>query len=229
MKNRRILLSKNVIDTLIKIGGSISENSSRKQIETLGQVLYDIYINLKKFLVSSGGGIFAELIRKLQKDFRFSDEIAHWMAIYGMEQHSLFLKEFIPNSILIEVKDYKKISASQSNNVPILKVMDFMRENSSLMHNWDSTSDAIACEIAIYLDFKQIIFLKDIDGVYVNGKIVPEISIDELLSLKTSPLDPTTPMLLKERNITSYIINGLNPLRLKDFINGKEIICTKII
>ena len=51
-------MSKKMIDTLIKIGGSISENGSREQLEILGQTLYDIYINQKKFLIISGGGIF---------------------------------------------------------------------------------------------------------------------------------------------------------------------------
>jgi aspartokinase-like uncharacterized kinase len=222
-------LSKNAIDTLIKIGGSISERGSREQIEKLGQILYDIYSNQKKFLVLSGGGIFAELIRKTQKDFGFADEIAHWMAIYGMEQHSLLLKEFIPQSILVDVKEYKILDTLNSTNIPILKVIDFMREVSTLDRNWNSTSDAIACEIAIYLDLKQIIFMKDVDGIFVNQKIVSEISIEELLKLKMSPLDYTTPNLLKGSNIDSYIINGFHPSRLKDLMDGKEIICTKII
>lgn len=222
-------MSKHAFDTLIKVGGSISEKGSREQFKSLCQMLYNIYINQKRFLGLSGGGIFAELVRKFQKDFDFTDEIAHWMAIYGMEQHSLLLKEFIPHSEFICVIDFKEMDSYQIKKMPILKVMNFMRKISVLEHNWNTTSDAIACEIASYLDLKQIIFVKDVDGVYIKEALVPEIRINELMKLKISPLDSTTPKLLKRRNINGYIINGFYPSRLKDFIDGKEIICTKLI
>lgn len=222
-------MPKDIIDTLIKIGGSISEKGSKEQFVSLCQMLYQIYSKKKSFLVLPGGGVFAELIREYQIDFSFSDKTAHWMAIYGMEQYGLLLNEFIPHSETICAMNFKEIDSDKIEKLPILKVMNFMRKISALEHNWNTTSDAIACEIAFYLGLKQIIFLKDVDGVYINGKLKSKISSNELLKLKNSPLDLTTPKLLKGSMINCYIINGFYPERLTNFIDGKKIICTKII
>ncbi|NHJ46815.1 MAG: hypothetical protein FK733_03415 [Asgard group archaeon] len=215
-------------DTLIKVGGSISERGSHKQLRILGQELHEIYLQKKNFIILGGGGVFVEEIRQLQKEICFSDEAAHWMAIYGMEQYALLLQEIIPNSRLIDVYLLESEETSLSA-LPILKVFKFMKNSSTLEHTWNTTSDAIACEIASYLKLKKIVFVKDVDGVLINKKIVPEISVSQLNKLESSPLDPLTPNLLKKLDLEAIIINGFNPSRIKDCLKDKKVIGTRII
>ncbi|NHK30317.1 MAG: hypothetical protein FK730_03125 [Asgard group archaeon] len=215
-------------DTLIKVGGSISEKDSFEQLRILGQTLNEIYLQHKDIIILGGGGIFAETIRQLQKEMHFSDETAHWMAIYGMEQYALILKEIIPQSHLIDVFQLEK-QQKEMENLPILKISNFMKKTSNLEHTWNATSDAIACEVAFYLNLKKIIFVKDVDGIFVENKIVSEITVNQLIKLNSSPLDPLTPNLLKRMNLEAYVINGFHPKRIEDCLKGNKVQCTKII
>ena len=75
-------------------------------------------------IVVPGGGKFAENIRKMQKEFKFSDEVAHKMALLSMKQYAFFLKG-LHNNIKI-IKDVKKI---EENNNSYLWSPDYLLEN----------------------------------------------------------------------------------------------------
>jgi aspartokinase-like uncharacterized kinase len=145
-----------------------------------------------------------------------------------MEQHASLLLKFMPNSILHDFAS-KDFEALIFDELPILRVMKYMRTESDLEKTWDSTSDAIATEIALKIKAEKIVFLKDIDGVIVKVKLVKKITIQELLELKTSPLDNNTPKILHRKNIKAYIINGLIHDRIENLLEGKEFIGTEII
>ncbi|HUT82546.1 MAG TPA: hypothetical protein VMZ29_15220 [Candidatus Bathyarchaeia archaeon] len=218
------------ITALIKFGGSITERGTRKQIKQLAELLYDLYQEKGNFVIIPGGGIFAETIRKIQQDFHFSDETAHWMAIHAIDQHGLLLKEIIPHSIIENIRNIKtKIKTNSLKNIPILEVLDFAQNKSKLEHSWKTTSDSLACEIASYLGIKKVIFLKDVDGVIKNKQLISEITCEELKKLAESPLDPLTPDLLLKENITAFIVNGLNPERIEAILAGKTTITTEIL
>ena len=80
---------KHSFDYVIKFGGSITERGSIQQIESIGRILAEIFALKKNFVIVPGGGSFAEEVRRMQNKFHFSDEQAHWMAVYAMEQHAL--------------------------------------------------------------------------------------------------------------------------------------------
>ncbi|TET29049.1 MAG: hypothetical protein E3J70_08105 [Candidatus Heimdallarchaeota archaeon] len=216
------------INTIIKFGGSITERGTLKQIVQLGKTLSSLFDRKQNFAIIPGGGLFAEFVRETQEKYSLDDEQAHWMAIQAMEQHASLLLKFMPNSILHDFAS-KDFEALIFDELPILRVMKYMRTESDLEKTWNSTSDAIATEIALKIKAEKIVFLKDIDGVIVKDKLVKKITIQELLELKTSPLDNNTPKILQRKNIKAYIINGLIHYRIENLLEGKEFIGTEII
>jgi aspartokinase-like uncharacterized kinase len=172
-------------------------------------------------------------VRLAQKKYKFNDETAHWLSIFAMDQHALILHYFIPNSILME---YSQIIALLKNNkqkfteIPILTVSNYMKTLSQLKHTWNTTSDAIATEIAANLHIRKVIFLKDVDGVLINDNLKLELTTDELARLENSPIDKHTPEILRKNNITGYIINGFIENRIKDILLSRKLsIMTKIV
>lgn len=216
------------INTIIKFGGSITERGTLKQIMELGKTLSLQFDRRQDFVIVPGGGLFAEFVRETQEKYNLDDEQAHWMAIQAMEQHASFLQKFMPNSNLYDFssKDFESLIFDK---LPILRVMKYMRTESVLEKTWNSTSDAIATEIAVKIKAEKLVFLKDIDGINVENKLVKKITVQELLELKTSPLDNITPTILQRNNIKAYIINGLIHDRIENLLEGKEFIGTEII
>ncbi|NHJ04606.1 MAG: hypothetical protein EAX90_07270 [Candidatus Heimdallarchaeota archaeon] len=224
-----VTLQSEKIDYLIKFGGSLSEKGTSEQLMQLGKTLNKIYFTNQKFVILPGGGEFAEKIRMSQKRLQFSDETAHWMAIKAMEIHALLLQDFIPNSIVIEINALENLDIL-NEKIPILKVMDFMRNHSKLEHNWNVTSDAIAIDFAYYLGLKRIIFLKDVDGINRKGQLIPKITASDLKGMKNTPLDISSPNLLIKNHIKAIIINGFYPDRIEKFLKDEtKIICTEIV
>lgn len=216
------------IDTIIKFGGSITERGTLKQIVQLGKTLSALFDRKQNFAVIPGGGLFAEFVRETQEKYKLDDEQAHWMAIQAMEQHASLLLKFIPNSNLHDFSS-KGFESLILDELPILRVMKYMRTESDLEKTWNSTSDAITAEIAVKIKAKKIVFLKDIDGIIVRDKLVTKITLQELLELKTSPLDSNTPRILQRKNIKAYVINGLIHDRIENLLEGREFIGTEII
>jgi len=216
------------IDTIIKLGGSITERGTLKQIIQLGKTLSSLFDHRQDFAIVPGGGLFAEFVRETQEKYGLDDEQAHWMAIQAMEQHATLLMKFIPNSYLHDFSS-KEFDSLTFDKLPILRVMKYMRTESDLEKTWNSTSDAIATEIALKIKAKKIVFLKDIDGIVAKDKLVKKITIQELLELKTCPLDNNTPRILLKKNIKAYVINGLIHERIENLLEGKEIIGTEIV
>ncbi|MHA1188385.1 MAG: amino acid kinase family protein [Candidatus Heimdallarchaeota archaeon] len=222
-----------MITHVVKFGGSLTEKGSIKQISKIAKAIKEAFDDNPSFLIVPGGGIFAENVRAAQKKYKFSDETAHWLAIHAMDQHALILHYFIPGSILM---DYSEIVAHVNNKkqklskIPILTVTNFMKTTSCLKHSWDTTSDAIATEITANLHIRKIIFLKDIDGILVDGNLEPLLTATELERLTNSPIDKHTPEILRKNNITGYIINGFIEDRVKEMLLAKKLsIMTKIV
>ena len=222
-----------MLTQVVKFGGSLTEKGTIKQIITIGKTIKEAFEANPSFLIVPGGGVFAENVRLAQQRYGFSDETAHWLAIYAMDQHALILHYFIPNSILMdytEVNTLLKSSKEKFSKIPILTVTNFMRTTSQLMHSWETTSDAIAAEITAKLQLMKIIFLKDIDGVIVDDNLVPVITTNELERLQESPIDRNTPEILRKNNITGYIINGFIENRVKDVLLAQNLfMLTKIV
>jgi aspartokinase-like uncharacterized kinase len=234
---------------VFKIGGKILDDFENltSTISQLNQLYEDNVID-KIFLIP-GGGSFANFIRKIYSELKFTEEIAHWMSIISMNYNGLELSKKFPNLQVIEnlnqLKENRKFFC-------IFLPYEFIKDNDKLPHSWDVTSDSISLFIAKELELNECFLIKDVDGILDNEnqvikemttsefndimkleKLSEPLSEDELLKKKTTPIDPYTTTLIDNYKIACIILNGTknHPRIINYFKSAKpeDRIYTKII
>ena len=149
-----------------------------------------------------GGGEFANLIRKYDKEIEFSQDVTHETAIDAMDILAKLLNDKLAfTEISYTIEEAKSIS--DLNKIPIMICSDILKENDPFAHSWDVTSDSIAAYIASLLDAKLLI------ATNVNG--FDESSIDLML-----------PTLLIEYGLDCYVVNGEYPERVLSIMNNEN-------
>ena len=234
---------------IFKIGGKILENSKniKSTISQLAQ-LYEENILQKIFLIP-GGGSYANFIRMIDKELKLGDDLAHWMAVYSMNYNGIELNRKYPKLECIgeleKVQDTKK-------KFCIFLPFSYLRENDTLPHSWDVTSDSIALYIAYKLQLNRCFLIKDVDGIFNKEKeLIKSISTFKYNELKGSnqldkikedyknikkskPIDSHLLKLIEKYKTPCYILNGgPNNQRIIEFFNtdihDEKKIYTKII
>jgi aspartokinase-like uncharacterized kinase len=214
----------NIKIAVFKIGGKILDDfeNLKSSITQLNQ-LYEEKV-LDKIILIPGGGSFANFIRKIYSELKFTEEIAHWMGIISMNYNGLELNKKFPNLPVIEdiinLKEKKKLFC-------IFLPYEFLKDNDKLPHSWNVTSDSISLFIAKELGLNECFLIKDVDGILDNeNKVIKEISTSnlkdivklekrteslsesELLKEKTTPIDLYTTSLIDQNKISCIILNG---------------------
>ncbi|MFW9820747.1 MAG: hypothetical protein ACFFE5_14150 [Candidatus Thorarchaeota archaeon] len=234
---------------VFKIGGKILDDfENLKSTITQLNHLYDDNI-LDRIILIPGGGSFANFIREIYSELKFTEEIAHWMGIISMNYNGLELNKKFPNLPTVEnfetLKEKEKLFC-------IFLPYEFLKENDKLPHSWDVTSDSISLFITRELGLNECFLIKDVDGVLDSeNKVIKEISTSklkkiikfenlsetlsesELLKKKTTPIDPYTTTLIDKDKISCIILNGTkNTHRILNYFKStklEEKIFTKII
>ncbi|NOY11952.1 MAG: uridylate kinase [Archaeoglobi archaeon] len=182
---------------VVKLGGSVAFSA--------GRVIAELKETGKDVLIVPGGWRFADAVRELSLD---GDE-AHWMAVLGMNMYGFYLSRFAqviePESFDFEV-----------DGVRVLLPYLLMRRNDELPHSWDVTSDSIAIWVAERTGAEEIVKVTDVDGIFVNGRLVERIRASEIEG--QTCLDPYAPRLLQDYGRDMFICNGLAEGRVKDYI-----------
>ena len=221
------------MEAVVKVGGSLEESPA--SLRVLCQELSKLS-KRHRILIVPGGGRFADRVRESDKEFSLSPTIAHKMAILGMDQLGLLLSDVIPNSqVTYSLKEAKKFS--EKGLLPILLPSRLMFRNGRLQHSWDVTSDSIAAHIALKVHVEKLILATDVDGVFSNNpkedlkaKLIEKLPVLELLSWnKRTSVDKFLPKILSKTRLKCYIVNGQHPKRIKDILENRETICTRII
>lgn len=234
---------------LFKIGGKILEDLDNLD-STISQLeqLYNENL-IEKIILIPGGGSFANFIRKIYNDLKFTEEIAHWMGIISMNYNGLELNKKFPNIEVIE--NYDKLKEDRKIFCVFLPY-EFIKENDKLPHSWDVTSDSISLLIAKELELNECYLIKDVDGILNNknqiikeisasefnemkesGKLAESFSKIELLKKITTPIDPYVSTLIDKYKISCIILNGaINSHRILNYFKltkPEDKIYTKII
>src|SRR5258706_7764631 len=104
------------IDVVIKIGGGLL--TARELVDRVLVSVAQLRTTYR-LLVVPGGGPFADSVRAMDAQFGLDADVAHWMAILGMDQYAHFLASRMPSGTLVdELGDaYRAVSAGQ---VPVL-------------------------------------------------------------------------------------------------------------
>ena len=210
-------------EAVFKIGGKILENSNNIK-STFSQLtqLFEEKI-LQKIIIIPGGGSLANFVRSLDDALQIGDDLAHWSAIYSMNYNGIMLNKKYPNLESIEkLKNFQDAKQMFCIFLPY----SFLREDDTLPHNWDVTSDAIALYVANKLKLKQCFLIKNIDGIFnIDKELIKSIStfkynelknsnqLDNIIDVdsnikKSKPIDSHLLKLIEKYNTPCYILNG---------------------
>lgn len=229
----------NIKTAIFKIGGSILEDFENLR-STVSQLhrLFEKNI-IQKIIIIPGGGTFANFIRKIYSELKFTDELAHWMAIISMNYNGIEISKKIPELKIFE--DYDKLK--EINKVfAIFLPYQFLKENDRLPHNWHVTSDSIALFLSKTFGLEECFLIKDVDGILTKkNQIIKEISTVEFRKLKeygklledenminelknqSRPIDPYSLDLIEKWKISSIILNGVSKVqRITDFFDSSK-------
>jgi aspartokinase-like uncharacterized kinase len=219
---------------IIKVGGSLSKNP--KALQVLCQKI-SFLAGKHQIVIIPGGGKFADNVREADEQFSLSKAAAHHMAILAMDQYGLLLADLMsPNSQTVD-------SIEEAKNVNTCLVTVFLPsksislvEEKELPKSWEVTSDTIAVYIAKKFEAKNLILVKDVDGLFTcdpkqnaQAKLLEHITIEELSEMKNKTcVDTYLPKLFKTHKINCQIINGLYPDRVEAALNKQKTPSTTI-
>ncbi|MEM3561716.1 MAG: hypothetical protein QXR19_00605 [Candidatus Jordarchaeaceae archaeon] len=218
-------------DFIIRIGGSLSR--SKPTLKKLFNVLAEIS-KTHKFLVVPGGGAFADQVREVYRKFHISEDVAHWSAIFAMDQMGFFFSNFHPNIRI--VNGLEEALQIEVGMIPVLLPSKIMLDDDPLPHSWDVTSDSIAAYIAHITNTKKLFILTDVDGVFTSdpkiqpdSELIDEISAEELAQKNvTTSVDKVFPNLVSKYKLECLVLNGKVPRRLIQALKNKKVKGTRI-
>jgi len=223
-------------EAVFKIGGKILENSNniKSTFSQLAQ-LFEKEI-LQKIMVIPGGGSLANFVRSLDDALQIGDDLAHWSAIYSMNYNGIMLNRKYPN---LESIEKLKTFQDAKQMFCIFLPYSFLREDDTLPHNWDVTSDSIALYVANKLKLSQCFLIKNIDGIFnIDKELIKSISTFKYNELKRSnqleniiendsnikkskPIDSHLLKLIEKYKTLCYILNGgPDNQRIVEFFNS---------
>jgi 5-(aminomethyl)-3-furanmethanol phosphate kinase len=163
----------------------------------------------RPLLIVPGGGPFANAVREAQVD----DDAAHWMAIAAMDQYGWYVASHgLPVTETLATPDHPVV----------LLPYRCLREKDPLPHSWDVTSDTIAAWIA-YTQGLDLLLLKSVDGIMAGGALLGTVTSP----LATDVVDQAFLPFVLEKKIETCIINGSDPVRVQQFLAGRQVPGTK--
>lgn len=208
---------------VIKLGGSLLAKA-RELVHFLGGYAERNAISI---VIIPGGGPFAEEIKRLPEKEAISDDAAHWMAVLAMHQYGFFLADDNPDIPVVESMD----EIQNAGHICIVLPYKILKDDDSLPHTWDVTSDTIAAFIAEKLGEKSFIKVTAVDGILdEDGSLINRIHPKELIEKEhTGCVDAELPGFLLRHNMSCVIVNGNFSERIIEVIKGRETVCTKLV
>jgi len=212
------------IDNLhvIKIGGSLTYS-----VKPLLNTLKSFSSRENRILVIPGGGMFAEVVRDLDRKIKLSNRASHRMALMAMDMTGIYFSDLSHIKTVDNLYD-AKVTLLESN-IAILLPSKVVLSTDELPHSWEVTSDSIALYIAKLLKLKRVIIATDVDGIYdryPGGKLLNTIRAKSLRGFTS--VDSYLSKLLMKYKMECIVVNGRYPDRVVNALRGKEDIYTKI-
>src|SRR3990170_343642 len=150
------------MDAVIKVGGSLAEDPSalKRLCKKLGEIGEQYRVT-----VVPGGGVFADVVRDVDRRFVLAPDTAHKMAMLGMDQYGLLLSEMIPSSCIVySLEDATKVTDLM--RISVFAPSRLIIQEGFLDASWDVTSDSISAHLANRLDAAKLILTTDVDGIF---------------------------------------------------------------
>ena len=150
---------------VIKVGGSLLDHPSF--VGTLTDWLQN-QPPMANVLVT-GGGVWADEVRHLDRTRTLSSESAHWLAVRAMKLTACLLCQLLPRATMTDRFEtvLKPFHESRANHHPVIFECErFLRQvephlpRQPLPHGWQVTSDSIAARLAEVTDAEELVLLK---------------------------------------------------------------------
>jgi aspartokinase-like uncharacterized kinase len=216
----------------IKIGGRLLSYS--EELRNLMEAL-DKLSKSFQLLIIPGGGTFANIVRKVYNQLKFSETVAHWMAILAMDQYGFLLSNLSENAVITSSLDEIKEN-SREDRLQIFLPFRVLYEQDPLEHSWDVTSDSIALYIASLIDAESLILVKDVDGIFEHdpkkkpSRLIEKLDRHDFNAFAIQDcVDKHFPMILAQSKICCWILNGRHPSRIVEALKGQEPKGTEIL
>ncbi|GBE55775.1 MAG TPA: hypothetical protein ENH28_04010 [Euryarchaeota archaeon] len=191
---------------VIKIGGSLIDRA-----EEILKILKN-----EKVLIIPGGGVFADAVRDVYKNYNVGEREAHFMAIMAMNIFGIYL----------EGKGEISAREEPEGELPaILLPYRFIKDRDELPPTWDVTGDSITCYIGAELNAEEIILLKSVDGVFGDGGLINNIAASDLEITEQSVVDSFLPEVINKYKIRCRILNGREMKDLNYIFKGDKGTC----
>ncbi len=136
-------------------------------------------------IIIPGGGLFANHIRLVQKNYNLEDDISHDMALYSMSQMGLLISS-VDRTNLYFCNTRNEINrVIEDNKVPIIGSFDFLKPRiGSANKNWNITSDSIALIISEEFQLNTLLIVKSCLCSFIDSKIaLNQTQVNKLVSL----------------------------------------------
>ena len=165
---------------LIKLGGSLL-NSGFMKIWI--KFITDHFKG--RAIIIPGGGLFANHIRSVQKNYNLEDDIAHDMALYSMSQMGLLISSIDRLNLHFCNTKNGINRVIEKKKVPIIGTFDFLKKRiGSPNKNWSITSDSIALLISEELQLNTVLIVKSCWYSFIDSKIaLNQPKVKKLVSL----------------------------------------------
>ncbi len=209
---------------VIKVGGSLLE-SRKPSLLNLVRTL----VRLRKktpLVVLTGGGSYADCVRALDRKHSLGSGASHWTAVLAMHLNAYRLARFSREAFSLTTRP----AQSPPSKIALFLPLDLLRR-ADLPKTWDVTSDSIAAFLASRLNAR-LLLAKTVDGVidpFPGGKLLREVSADDLLRLQSSPVDAYLPLFLSAHRMDAWLANGLFPERLESIVKGQDTVASHIL
>ena len=139
---------------VLKLGGSLARSTS---------LVHWLWAAARsgrgRVVIVPGGGPFADTVRAMQRRLRFSDAVAHRMAILAMEQSGLALADRVPGLVACETMAAIE-RALASGQVPVWRPLRMIDGAADIRPGWRVTSDSLAAWLAPRIGAGRVILVK---------------------------------------------------------------------
>lgn len=155
-----------------------------------------------RFLLITGGGPAADLIRSMDRIHRLGPVAAHRLAVQAMDWTASLLESLLPSGLVVDRPEGFHSAWNQSR-IPILAPRRFLedfddRSACPLARSWDVTADSIAARVALLLEGKRLVLFK-------SRSLSTDITREE--AARTGLVDPAFPGV--SRDLERVFVVGL--------------------
>lgn len=139
--------------TVVKLGGSLCESGR------IGSILKAVGRARVACVIVPGGGVFADAVRAAQVEHKFSEGVAHRMALLAMHQTGIMLcamhARLQPAETLAGIR-----RAIASARIPVWLPLKLAEGDTAVPRDWRTTSDALAARLAERLGGAPVVLVK---------------------------------------------------------------------